>query len=664
MKNKLYAAIETTALFMLFSLGGISSSFAAILENLEAVSLAGGKVELKLEFDGLPPEISGYSVEKPASITIYLLDTQSNVSKYHDIGLVGARNVAVLEANGRTRLMISLDNAASYSTYTEGSALYVLINDDNTSELSEWDVDDEEVKKLDDTSISDINFYRGGAGEGNVVITLGSSDVSMELVEKDGRLELLFSGVSLPENLNHRFDVVDFATPVKFVDVMERDDNTLIVIEPEGEYDYLTWQTGKKLTVSVKPMVQGEVETTEQEKDLYKGENISFNFQNINVRSVLQLIADFRDLNLVASDTVTGNITLRLKNVPWDQALDIVLKSSGLDKRLLNNVLTVAPVEELAARERHKLETLKRMSELAPLVSQVIQINYADAEKISAVLLGGKGNRTLSQRGSVQVVERTNSLLVQETQERLDAILSLVKEIDVPVKQVQIEARIVTADSSFQKNLGVKWTGNVGQVTDKHKVEDLFVDLTTKGSAGFTWGFVTDNTNLSLELSALEADGGGEVISQPKIVTSDKQTAIIKNGTEIPYQESSSSGATSTAFKEAVLSLEVTPQITPDNRVIMDIKVTNDSVKSSPNGSVPSIDKNEVQTKVLVRDGETLVIGGIFNNITTQSKSKVPLLGDLPIVGTLFNRTSSSKIKKEVLIFITPKIIFDTKDMH
>lgn len=688
MKIKLYATIEATALFMVLGLGGISSVFATMLESIDAVSLEGNQVELKLTFDGLPPETTGYAVEKPARITIYLLDTQSNVSKYHDIGLSSAQNIGVLEANGRTRLIISLDNAADYSTHAEGSNLYILIGDDNksmsehSSELEigreepdgakisesmsehspEWEVNHEES---DDAKISDINFQRGEGGEGNVVITLRSSDVPMNLAEKNGRLELFFPKVNLPESLKHRFDVVDFATPVKFVDVIEFDDNALIVIEPEGEYDYLTWQAGNKLTISVQPLTKEELETSEHEQEGYEGEKLSLNFQDIEVRSVLQLIADFKDLNLVASDSVVGSVTLRLNNVPWSHALDIVLKSKGLDKRLSNNVLTVAPVEELAARESQELEALQRVNEFAPLVSQILQINYAGADEVASVLLGGKGNRTLSKRGSVQVVERTNSLLIQETQVKLDAMLDLVKDIDVPVKQVQIEARIVTADSTFEQSLGVKWTGTVGQESDKHKVDDLFIDLGAAGSStGFTWGFVTDNTNLTLELSALEADGGGEVISQPKIVTSDKQTAIIKNGTEIPYQEASSSGATSTAFKEAVLSLEVTPQITPDGRVIMDIKVTNDSVKSSPNGSVPSIDKNEVQTKVLVNDGETLVIGGIFNNIMTQSSSKVPLLGDLPVLGKLFSRTTNTRIKKEVLIFITPKIISDTLAIH
>ncbi|OQX38706.1 MAG: fimbrial protein [Oceanospirillales bacterium LUC14_002_19_P2] len=665
MKMTLGSAARAAALFLFLGLSAVTSAVAAILESIDAASLPGDKVELKLEFDGRPPQIKGYTIEQPARIAIDLLGTLSNVPKYNEIGFANARNVAVLETNERTRLIVSLNNPAGYSTRTEGSNLYIMIGDGREGVAESFP---EPASGLEGArgrygvrEISDINFHRGEAGEGNIIITLASSDATMDLDEKGGRLELSFPGVSLPEGLNNRLDVVDFATPVKFIDARVRDGNAVVVIEPEGEYDYLAWQTENKLTVSVKPLTKAESEELKKERFAYEGEKLSLNFQDIEVRSVLQLIADFRDLNLVASDTVGGNVTLRLKNVPWDQALDIVLKSKGLDKRLESNVLTVAPAEELAARERQELESKQQINELAPLVSQILQINYASADEVASVLLGGEGNRTLSERGSVQVVERTNSLLIQETKEKLDAIMDLVEKIDVPVKQVQIEARIVSANNTFEKNIGVKWSGSLGQDGDKHKIDDMFVDLSTAASSGFTWGFVTDNTTLNLELAALETDGGGETISQPKIVTSDKQKATIKNGTEIPYQEASSSGATSTSFKEAVLSLEVTPQITPDGRIIMDVKVTNDSVKDSggSTSSVPSIDTNEVQTKVLVNDGETLVIGGIFNNILTKGESKVPLLGDLPGVGSLFKRTTNKEVKNEVLIFITPKIISD-----
>ena len=542
------SAARAAALFLFLGLSGVTSAVAAILESIDAASLPGDKVELKLEFDGRPPQIKGYTIEQPARIAIDLLGTLSNVPKYNEIGFANARNVAVLETNERTRLIVSLNNPAGYSTRTEGSNLYIMIGDGREGVAESFPEPESGLEgargRYGVKEISDINFHRGEAGEGNIVITLASSDATMDLDEKGGRLELSFPGVSLPEGLNNRLDVVDFATPVKFIDARVRDGNAVVVIEPEGEYDYLAWQAENKLTVSVKPLTKAESEELKKERFAYEGEKLSLNFQDIEVRSVLQLIADFKDLNLVASDTVGGNVTLRLKNVPWDQALDIVLKSKGLDKRLESNVLTVAPAEELAARERQELESKQQINELAPLVSQILQINYASADEVASVLLGGEGNRTLSERGSVQVVERTNSLLIQETREKLDAIMDLVEKIDIPVKQVQIEARIVSANNTFEKNIGVKWSGSYGQDGDKHTIDNMFVDLSTAGSSGFTWGFVTDNTTLNLELAALETDGGGETISQPKIVTSDKQKATIKNGTEIPYQEASSSGAT------------------------------------------------------------------------------------------------------------------------
>lgn len=654
---------------MVLGLGGMVSAMAtaATLENVEATSLAGGRVELKLEFNSRPPQVKGYTVEQPPRIAIDLMGVQSSVPKYHEIGLAHVHNAVVLESGGRTRLIVSLEQPAGYSTRTEGKSLYVMIGNPREGAASFSRSESDVMHDIDSYAIkqiSDIDFHRGEDGEGNVVITLTSSDAAMDLNEAEGRLELFFPGVSLPETLNNRLDVVDFATPVKFIDARVRDGDALVVIESKGDYDYFAWQAQNELTISVKPLTKKESEELKKKRFAYEGDKLSLNFQDIEVRSVLQLIADFKDLNLVTTDGVSGNVTLRLKNVPWDQALDIVLRSKGLGKRLENNVLTVALAEELADRERQELEINKKINELAPLVSQILQINYARADEIAAVLLGGKGNRMLSERGSVQVVKRTNSLLIQETQNKLDAIKELVKKIDVPVKQVQIEARIVTVDTNFEKKLGVKWGGSKGQKGDKNTIDKMFVDLSTAGSSGFTWGFVTDNTTLNLELSALEADGGGEVVSQPKIVTSDKQTATIKNGTEIPYQESSASGATSTAFKEAVLSLMVTPQITPDNRIIMEIQVTNDSVKNAGGTGVPSIDTNEIKTKVLVNDGETLVIGGIFNNIQTRGNSKVPLLGDLPGVGALFRSTVKSNVKKEVLVFITPKIISDTLMLH
>ena len=431
-------------------------------------------------------------------------------------------------------------------------------------------------------------------------------------------------------------------------------------------------------------------------KQMYSGDRLSLNFQDIEVRDVLQILADFKDLNLVASDTVAGRVTLRLKSVPWDQALDIVLRSKGLGQRQENNVLIVAPAVELAALEREQLESQQQIRELAPLYTELVQINYADASEIAAVLLGGEGNRILSERGSVQVIDRTNSLLVQETQVKLDEIRSLIEKVDIPVRQVMIEARIVNADTGFRKELGVKWGGYI-QGGNKHKngvpdprvmvggqdalvttttseqngqtvlsraytYDQLFTDLSVSGSASsaIALGFLTDSAVLNLELSALESDGGGEIVSQPKVITSDKQKAVIKSGKEIPYQEASSSGATTVSFKDAVLSLEVTPQITPDGRVIMDIKITNNDSTTSTSTGIPIIDTNEVETKVLIDDGQTIVLGGIFKNTTSKGVDKVPLLGDLPGIGRLFRKDTQRDTKSEVLIFITPKILTES----
>ncbi len=429
----------------------------------------------------------------------------------------------------------------------------------------------------------------------HVVITLSDASVSPNIQEQGGKIRLDFAKTQLPEALRVRLDVKDFATPVKFVSATGSADKASIVIEPTGFYDYLAYQADNKLTLSVKPLAESDVEKRKAERFAYTGEKLSLNFQDIDVRSVLQLIADFTDLNLVASDTVTGNITLRLQNVPWDQALDLVLKTKGLDKRKVGNVLMVAPADEIAARERQELEAQKQVAELAPLKKDIIQLNYAKASDIAKLYEDGAAKGTLKDdmRGSVIFDDRTNSLIVTLTQERIDELRRIITQLDIPVRQVMVEARIVEANVDFDKALGVEWRGVtlgdnnfvVGGTNSLVKNSDpleiqagTFVDLGAAGAnTGLNLGFITNNTLLDLELSAMEKTGNGEVVSQPKVVTADKETAKILTGAEIPYQEASSSGATSTSFKEAALSLEVTPQITPDNRVIMEVKVTKDA---------------------------------------------------------------------------------------
>lgn len=668
---------------------------AANLQALDVAALPGDRVELKLSFDEPVLAPRGYTIEQPARIALDFPGVSSGLGeKNRELGVGNARSVTVVEAKDRTRLIINLTDLAPYSTRVEGNKLYVVVGE-GAGAASAPSVAAAvpavatraatKVYAAAVKAISGIDFQRGEQGEGNIVITLSDASVSPNIQEQGSKIRLDFAKTQLPESLRVRLDVKDFATPVQFVSATGSADKASIVIEPTGLYDYLAYQTDNKLTLSVKPLAADEVEKRKAERFAYTGEKLSLNFQDIDVRSVLQLIADFTDLNLVASDTVSGNITLRLQNVPWDQALDLVLKTKGLDKRKVGNVLMVAPADEIAARERQELEAQKQVAELAPLRKDIIQLNYAKASEIAKLYEDDAAKGTLKDdmRGSVIFDDRTNSLIVTLTQERIDELRRIVTQLDIPVRQVMIEARIVEANVDYDKALGVRWggnfwsgdkwnawgkngnlgvedgdEGNVGRFPGLRTspVNSPFVDLGVAGTSGIGIGFVTDNVILDLQLSAMEKTGNGEIISQPKVVTADKETAKILKGTEVPYQEASSSGATTTSFKSAALSLEVTPQITPDNRVIMEVKVNKDSVGQVFEG-VPSIDTNEVNAKVLVSDGETIVIGGVYSNTQTKEVDKVPFLGDLPFLGRVFRRDIVRDNKDELLIFITPRIM-------
>lgn len=658
-------------LFAVFAILPLST-WGGTLKEMKAAALPGKMVKLSLMFDGPAPTAKGYSIEQPPRISVDLPYTRSELPKYNEIGFENARSVTVLESGDRTRLVVNLLESTRFSTRAEGNMLYVYLGGTpGSNPIMAPPVSDSGAPLAANASqgISHIDFQRGEEGEGNVIITLGDAGIPMDINEMGGRIRLEFQGSVLPGRLRNRLDVIDFATPVKFIDANVADGNTVIMIEPKGQFEYLAYQTDNTLTVSVK-----SISTRDRGRKngglAYKGDKLSLNFQDIEVRAVLQLVADFTDLNLVASDTVGGNVTLRLQNVPWDQALDIVLKAKGLDKRLEGNVLTVAPAEEIAARERQQLENEKQIRELAPVYTDLIQINYADASEISEVLAGGGEESLLTERGSVQVVSRTNSLLVKDTQAKLDEIRALIEQLDVPVRQVMIEARIVTLSTDFQEDLGVKWTAQKNNLLNNDDTTlsvggagtgNVFTDLgvTGGGSSALAIGFATNGTILNLELSALLSDGGGEVISQPKVITADKMKAVIKSGKEIPYEEKTSSGATSVAFKDAVLGLEVTPQITPDGRVIMDIKINNDDTTADTSNNVPIISTNEISTQVLVENGETIVLGGVFKQTQSKSVTKVPLLGDIPYVGSLFRKTTNQDSKEELLVFITPRIIND-----
>lgn len=651
------------------------ASAGVTLQNIDFAALPGDRVEMRLDFDGTPPAPRSYTIDDPARITLDLFDVASGLeSKYHSLGNGNARSVTVLEAGGRTRLVVSLTDMVNYATRVEGSSLYVMLGAGSTGFAQQSEAQSSQAEsapvaqvQVDPSlrSVTGIDFRRGEQGEGRVEIDLSKPDVEIDIAQTGTNVRVTFPNAALPESLQRRLDVIDFATPVHFVDALPEGDGSSIVIEAEGTYDYLAYQADNKLVLDFKPVTEEDAEKRRKEKFPYSGEKLSLNFQDIEVRSVLQLIADFTNLNLVASDTVDGRITLRLQNVPWDQALDLILKTKGLDKRQIGNVLMVAPADEMANRERLELENSRQVAELAPLRTEFIQINYAKAVDVAALMSAEQG--LLSSRGSVSVDERTNTLLVQDTAAKMDAIRSALNYLDVPVRQVQVEARIVIASTDFDKQLGIRWGGAaVGDHGDTTRtisgggLGDIAVDLGVTGAtSAFELGFVRNNENLNLTLSALESDGVSEVVSQPKLVTADGQTARIESGVEIPYQEASSSGATSVSFKDAVLALEVTPQITPDDRIIMDLKVNKDSVGEIFLG-IPSVDTREIQTQVLVENGETIVLGGVYERETVESIAKTPFLGDIPYLGSLFKRTSKQDEKTELLIFITPKLIKDT----
>lgn len=699
MYNTLGSAQRKLIMTRIFSVIGISLWIAMVapmlqaasLKTLDVAALPGDRVELKLTFDGPVPAPRGYTTEQPARIALDLPGVTSQLAtKSRELGVGNARSVVVVESKDRTRVVINMAVLAPYSTRVEGNNLFVIVGQgaataqrsqpgtaSGAARVSVPAAAPAKPYAAVARAVKNIDFQRGDLGEGNVVIELTDPGIAPDIQEQGGKIRVDFAKTQLPDPLRVRLDVKDFATPVQFVNASVAGDKASISIEPSGAFDYSAYQTDNKLTISVRPLTTEDLERRNVDKPVYSGEKLSLNFQDIDVRSVLQLIADFTNLNLVASDTVQGGITLRLQNVPWDQALDLVLKTKGLDKRKVGNVLLIAPADEIAARERQELESMKQIAELAPLRRELLQVNYAKAADIAKLFQSvTSAEAKTDERGSITVDERTNNIIAYQTQDRLDELRRIVSQLDIPVRQVMIEARIVEANVDYDKALGVRWggstntngnsnvtvggtgrvTGATGSVVNNNSP---YVDM---GAAGATSGigiaYVTDSLMLDLELSAMEKTGNGEIVSQPKVVTADKETAKILKGTEIPYQEASSSGATTVTFKQAVLSLEVTPQITPDNRIIMEVKVTKDQPDyANAVLGQPPINKNEVNAKVLVSDGETIVIGGVFSNTQSKIVDKVPFLGDVPYVGRLFRRDVVSEKKSELLVFLTPRIM-------
>lgn len=686
---------------------GISSQVWAqvLLEDINFATLPDGNFEVRMTFSDTPPSPEGYTIDNPARIVLDLPGVESTLEqKKYALSFENARSAVVLSTADRTRLILNMLEMAPYETRTEGNVLTVLVGGGDDAVITQKQANLVTATTTTENkihsakySVKNVDFRRGEGGEGLVSIELSDPSVSVDISQVGSEIKLSFYRTELPASQDRRLDVIDFATPVKEIDTSSDGSTTNVVISTVGEYNYMAYQADNQYVVSVKPLTTAEL-ADKRSKFAYVGEKLSLNFQDIEVRSVLQLIADFTELNLVASDTVSGSITLRLENVPWDQALAIVLKAKGLDKRQVGNVLMVAPAAEIAERERLQVEANKQLQELAPLRTEFIRIKYADAEELFELFDsrgsgGGSGDRTattsiLSERGSAIVDARTNTVILTDTEDKILEFKRLIDEIDIPIRQVLIEARIVIANTDFRKEIGARlglqgartpngddfgFGGSLEQFESPNNPIDIFnngtgtilvndnalnVDLgVTNPTGSFALEFLTGNTFLDLELSALENEGSGEIVSQPKVLTGDKQTAVIKTGTEIPYQNATSSGATSTEFKEAVLKLEVTPQITPDGRIVMDLVISQDSIGDLLPTGEPVIDITEIQTQAIVGDGQTLVLGGLFQMSTVTSVEKVPLLGDIPFLGRLFRHDMNDMEKREILIFITPKII-------
>ena len=627
-KNMLFKL--RTSISLLFALLLVTANaYSAELQDVSFASLPGDATEITLVFSEPPPEPKGYTIEKPARIALDFNGVSHALdAKYHNLGLGNAKRMTVIEAGSRTRLIVDLNELVPYSSTISGNTLTLRVgaseSGSTVANVSAPNHSKSASRESAEAQITAIDFRRGEKGDGQIVIDFSSSNANVDMSEVGGNIQLRIPGVELPESLRQRLDVVDFATPVKRIDSYILDGDAVITIKPEGNYDYLAYQADNQFTVSVEELTADEVDDRRKEKFPFTGEKLSLNFQDIEVRAVLQLIADFTGLNLVASDTVGGSITLRLQNVPWDQALELILKTKGLDKRKVGNVLLVAPADEIAAREKLEIETNRQVAELAPVRLEIVQVNYAKASDIVGLLQQDK--ELISERGFISSDERTNTISVRETSDKLEEIRKLVSSWDIPVRQVLIEARIVRARSNLTEELGIQWGGagfdrdggNLfriggsqsaladasslanGSSTNVNFPGALAVDLgvSRTGASSIAIGFGASDYLIDMELSAFESDGKGEIVAQPKIVTADRQTATIKSGEEIPYQEASSSGSTSVSFKEAVLSLEVTPQITPDDKVIMDLKINQDS-RGEVTAGIPSIETNEVITQVL-----------------------------------------------------------------
>ncbi|NAW33068.1 type IV pilus secretin PilQ [Halomonas alimentaria] len=702
---------RAVALLAMLAVSGTALA-ASTLEGLDFRQGASGELEVDLDFAGPVPEVRGYRIDDPARLTIDLMETDNRLDRRsYSLGIGGVQQVTALEAGSRTRLVFDLEGPLPYNTREQGDRLRLAIGGGaadtgvaaraaspsttptattTTAAASPEPAPRQPVSS--GPSVEDIDFRRGSDGAGRLVVTFDRAGVDARVNESGrNRITAELMDVDLPTSLDQVYDVSDFGTPLQRITPRVGRNGVTLDIQGSGDYAMVSTQSGRQLTIEAQPVTRQEQEQRVREQFPYTGERITLNFQDIEVRSVLAIIADFTGLNLVASDSVQGRVTLNLEDVPWDQALDLVLKSHGLSSRQDGNVIVVAPAAELAQREQLELQTREQLETLAPLETEYIQVKYAKANDIAALLRGGgqAGFGLLTERGKVAVDPRTNTLLIQDTADQIDSIMDTLERLDVAVRQVQIEARIVIASDTASRELGVNWgvssnssyTLNDGTNFDGDQLNNSFpfyesdnrnagnlnkatgglaVDL---GAANpvttFGIGYLSGDVLLDLELRALESDGKSYTISQPRVITANQSTAVIKQGQERAYREAAASGASAVDFKEAVLSLEVTPQITPDNRIIMDVAITNDTFGEFNPGEEPPINKNEIETQVLVDNGETVVLGGILQSEEIRSMVKTPFLGDIPVLGNLFRYTQQSDEKVELLVFITPRILDD-----
>jgi type IV pilus assembly protein PilQ len=677
------------------------------LESIDVQTLSGQQVQLKLHLSGPAPEPLPFTIDKPARIAFDLPNTTlALASRRIDVRSGGVDTVLAAEANGRTRVVVNVENLLPYTTQVDGNTITVTLGSqpgDSAKQAAAAQRGGGQSTAQVERAIRTIDFRRGADGTGRVIVQLTDPRTPVNVRQESNQIVVDFAGTVMPKNLMRRYDVMDFATPVQTVDALRVEGSSRLVITAQGDFEQLAYQSDNQYTIEIKPSLK---RAAVDEKKEYTGERLTLNFQDIDVRSVLQLLADTSGQNIVVSDSVTGNLTLRLQNVPWDQALDIVLRTKGLDKRRQDNVIIIGPTEELASREKAELAAHKEVQELSPTHTEFMQVNYAKVSDLAKLIKTANAKDSmLSPRGSLSIDERTNTLLVQDTTDKLADIRRLVQTLDVPVKQVLIEARIVIVSDTFERDLGARFgvtsaqkngtngllsvtgngqgadtmtqsgianlasTGKVTPVTTPILDNRYQVNLpaaNTNGSIGIS--LLGGSYIVDLELSAAQNEGKSETISSPRVITANQKQATIMQGVEIPYQESASSGATTTQFKNAVLSLKVTPLITPDNRVILDLDVQDDAVgqqvTSATGGSVPSIDTREIITQVLVNDGQTVVLGGILDTTKTKSANKVPFLADIPVLGNLFKSTTDINNKTELLIFITPKILREGSNLY